>query len=1054
MDQNKVDGIKYDNSVIKSSSVILSAAKDLKASLVSSASPQNDVEGIYQRYLKAFKKGVYNYIKEESDPMTQEMVPRKYFSGGFQGSFARFSFETSKKMDSAEVAGLPSDAAQIVVNLDNSQLVQPNPAMKAQSRRKFFKTAAALGGAIAIGGALGYLYSALKPPSKMENLSLIDLFHDGKEVIGPEISEERAVINVTEGTYKTDEIQKGACVIALVIDQEGRLSVAHFSPSKEHDVNIQIKNFLGKISSASKVILIHRGTDLLTKVQGAFVSHFLNYPSGPVNINVHPDELVSSQSFFLVLEGKNKEWRVIIASDEDNPRSGAHEEYVIKEGQLKPVDKAMRAGLWIYYLNEAAKKWEFVKEKLFKSNKKIFSIHFYGTAGSQYFLKLPDFKSNNVHFDIAVPDTGSEEDFLRVLKNGPSKFSVSEFPKGQEGALELVKAIKKKFYKFEALPYDDEDAVTRLNHLMTNQRFQEKLGGALSRYQIRTKLEGYFSDKTPKMRGLVDYIENVIWPIIKPELSELNRRRFFQFSQNLRDRIAELERDQITAGEAKLFVQTVNISALKIPGKFSNPNPVRKGETVEGVITKLNQGPGFVIMEDRSNSTVLRTVIAFFHDMPVRGGPRFSFSELDSEHFGEKGIVPTREFKFGLRLEGEQYIPKSLDGLDEFIREKAGNRFEEKGKVQLETFLQSLKDKIAELDRAQIANPAMNAAQVVSDEELAAARVEIESISKTNWPLEPEMAQRALAALQKAADLGPQMFLQYMALMKAPLLPRRFASIQEEIKGTFPGYTVKPIMPGGNTKIAYKLQRGEEQFVTRGYWSNSGEAAIDYLLNESEADIVGKINNNCLTAEIYKIEGHPALDRVELVVPLREVLDRIREDVGLKPEEKIERITLIKTVFNDSLLNQFGESNTGFVVRKDTNGTRAAYIVLYDTGDVGKVIDKFTKSEPVRFEGDVFEWLKHYITEVNPDDTNLIRPAGKWGRDAAMKTAVQNESSPEGGIDLTPKRMKLEVDSDKSNVATPMDLKALENIAINGLYIKTIEIKPLNDLPELLGVSA
>ena len=39
-------------------------------------------EKIYQLYLRAFKKGVYNYIKEEVDPATQEMIPRKYFSGG------------------------------------------------------------------------------------------------------------------------------------------------------------------------------------------------------------------------------------------------------------------------------------------------------------------------------------------------------------------------------------------------------------------------------------------------------------------------------------------------------------------------------------------------------------------------------------------------------------------------------------------------------------------------------------------------------------------------------------------------------------------------------------------------------------------------------------------------------------------------------------------------------------------------------------------------------------------------------------------------------------
>ena len=42
----------------------------------------NDIEAIYQRYLRAFKKGVYNYIKVDVDPFTQESIPRKYFSGG------------------------------------------------------------------------------------------------------------------------------------------------------------------------------------------------------------------------------------------------------------------------------------------------------------------------------------------------------------------------------------------------------------------------------------------------------------------------------------------------------------------------------------------------------------------------------------------------------------------------------------------------------------------------------------------------------------------------------------------------------------------------------------------------------------------------------------------------------------------------------------------------------------------------------------------------------------------------------------------------------------
>ncbi len=43
----------------------------------------NEKQIIYEQYLEAFKKGAYNYIKEEYDPATQETIPKKYFSGGF-----------------------------------------------------------------------------------------------------------------------------------------------------------------------------------------------------------------------------------------------------------------------------------------------------------------------------------------------------------------------------------------------------------------------------------------------------------------------------------------------------------------------------------------------------------------------------------------------------------------------------------------------------------------------------------------------------------------------------------------------------------------------------------------------------------------------------------------------------------------------------------------------------------------------------------------------------------------------------------------------------------
>jgi hypothetical protein len=66
-DKNKTAGVQYTSTVIPAKAGIQF---------------KNDVEGLYKEYLKAFKKGVYNYIKEEQDPVTQEPIPRKYFSGG------------------------------------------------------------------------------------------------------------------------------------------------------------------------------------------------------------------------------------------------------------------------------------------------------------------------------------------------------------------------------------------------------------------------------------------------------------------------------------------------------------------------------------------------------------------------------------------------------------------------------------------------------------------------------------------------------------------------------------------------------------------------------------------------------------------------------------------------------------------------------------------------------------------------------------------------------------------------------------------------------------
>ncbi len=98
-------------------SMILAAwyKKNLKQSVLNKVyADQNKINGIdladknvkdklYTQYLEAFKKGVYDYIKEDYDPKTQEVISKKYFSGGL-----KLKFDEAMLQDSATSEDLMS----------------------------------------------------------------------------------------------------------------------------------------------------------------------------------------------------------------------------------------------------------------------------------------------------------------------------------------------------------------------------------------------------------------------------------------------------------------------------------------------------------------------------------------------------------------------------------------------------------------------------------------------------------------------------------------------------------------------------------------------------------------------------------------------------------------------------------------------------------------------------------------------------------------------------------------------------------------------------------
>ncbi|NLE65667.1 MAG: hypothetical protein GX606_07125, partial [Elusimicrobia bacterium] len=76
----------------------------------------SEKERIYQQYVEAFRRGAYQFIKEDIDRLSGEPIPRKYFSGGVQGNYAQSNIQ---RVDAAEVTGRSKsrlvDMAAIVV---------------------------------------------------------------------------------------------------------------------------------------------------------------------------------------------------------------------------------------------------------------------------------------------------------------------------------------------------------------------------------------------------------------------------------------------------------------------------------------------------------------------------------------------------------------------------------------------------------------------------------------------------------------------------------------------------------------------------------------------------------------------------------------------------------------------------------------------------------------------------------------------------------------------------------------------------------------------------
>ena len=93
-------------------------------------------EEIFQRYLKAYKKGVFNYIKEDIDQTSQQSMPKKYFSGG-EKVWASLDHAQIVNSIPADVLGPTGTMEEVIamVNVRNGQYTD----MRGLKRRDVLK---------------------------------------------------------------------------------------------------------------------------------------------------------------------------------------------------------------------------------------------------------------------------------------------------------------------------------------------------------------------------------------------------------------------------------------------------------------------------------------------------------------------------------------------------------------------------------------------------------------------------------------------------------------------------------------------------------------------------------------------------------------------------------------------------------------------------------------------------------------------------------------------------------------------------------------------------
>ena len=129
VDQNKVTGIELSKSENGKANGEGSSIVDSQSSIV---------ETIYDQYMEAYKKGVYGLIKEEYDSTSQQIIPRRYFSGGIKDAHIDLAMTTDRKAIEKSVVGQSYDLAMAIEPQSDNAMSVPAKELFLKSDKTYF----------------------------------------------------------------------------------------------------------------------------------------------------------------------------------------------------------------------------------------------------------------------------------------------------------------------------------------------------------------------------------------------------------------------------------------------------------------------------------------------------------------------------------------------------------------------------------------------------------------------------------------------------------------------------------------------------------------------------------------------------------------------------------------------------------------------------------------------------------------------------------------------------------------------------------------------------